>query len=46
MTVKKTVGPIVTNITGIGVSQMQKMCRHFIKVASGRRKAEDQPMQR
>ena len=35
MTVKKTVGPIVTKITGIDSSYMQETYRRFLKVASG-----------
>jgi hypothetical protein len=46
MTVKKTVNPIVTKITSIGVSQMQEMDRHFSKVAQGTNEPFTQLVQR
>ena len=39
MMVKKTVGPILTEVVGIGTSQMQEMGRHLFKAVSGWRKA-------
>jgi hypothetical protein len=35
MTVEKTVGPILTEVVGIGVPRVQKMDRYLFKVVSG-----------